>query len=243
MRIAVVLLGVNIGGCSLDRAGLDQTEAPTDTFADDVAALAESALDTSLDEITADASGVDEGVDTATAETTDATDTNTTDTKPEATPDTTPDVPDAAPPDPLYIECESGTLLGGMSSAADPTASGGKWASVPTTATPWSVGTGAPPTRVELPVNLPAGTWYVWVSMYTRDGSSDAMYAGFEGGPLRRFFSLDWNKFKWVGAEGSGARLEFTLAGGPTKLYVGAGEPGTGCDRVALTRVATWTPP
>jgi len=150
---------------------------------------------------------------------------------------------DTAPPDPLFVECESGAFFGDMTIASDTTASAGRWASVSTTAMAWGEGTGAPPSRVELPVTLRAGTWYVWVAMYTRAGDADAMYVGFAGGPLRRFFTLDWNQFKWVGAEGSGARLEFTVGEGAAKLYVGAGEPGTGCDRVALTRDATWTPP
>ena len=137
-------------------------------------------------------------------------------------------------------------LVGGMALVSDVLASNGQYANVPTSAAPWSVGTGAPPVRVELPVTLPAGTWYVWVRMFTRGGDNDAMYVGFEGGPLRRFYTVDWNKFIWVGAEGggAGARLDFTLAtAGPKKLYVGVGDPGTGCDRVALTRSSTWTPP
>jgi len=146
--------------------------------------------------------------------------------------------------DPIFVECESGATFGDMTLASDPMASMGSWASVPTTAMPWSVGTGTPPTRVELPVTLgTGGEWYVWVRQYATAGDADAMYVGFAGGPLRRFFSLDWNTFKWVGTEGSGAALSFTQAAGPVILMVGAGEPGTGCDRVALTRDSTWTPP
>lgn len=212
------LLPLVLVGCSLDRSGVAEALPLVDSavVASDTAAIPP----------------IDEGV---------PVDSLVEDTLVE---DTAPEVdPDAPLPDPLYIECESGALFGGVVVAADSSASGGSWASVPVDATPWTDGTGVPPARVELPLNLPAGTWYVWVEMYTRAGDADAMYVGFDGGPLRRFFSVDWNKFKWVGAEGSGAKLEFTLAGGPTKLYVGAGERGTGCDRVALTRVAEWTPP
>lgn len=261
MRIALV--PVLILGCAIDRGGLgeattledgtpsvDDTSVASDSTLEDGApadAIFESEpLDEGLD-VEADAAVDSAAPDTAKPDTTPA-DTAKPDTAPPDTgppdtgpPDTGP--PDTGPIDPIYLECEKGTLFGGMALAADVGASGGQWASVPTTAMPWSVGTGAPPIRVELPVTLAAGTWYVWIKMYTRGGDADAMYVGFEGGPLVRFFTVDWNKFIWVGAEGSGARISFTRAAGPTKLYVGAGEPGTGCDRVVLTRNVAFTPP
>lgn len=242
MRFAIAC--VLCVGCAIDRAGtgdpLDLEDgAPT---VDSAAAFDSRVEDANFPEVTVetDAAKPETTADTATPDTA-PLDAGPPDTGP---PDTAP--PDTAPPEPLYLECESGTLVGGMMLIADAAASNGQYANVPSTSMPWSVGTGAPPVRVELPVTLPAGTWYVWVRMYTRGGDSDAMYVGFEGGPLRRFYTVDWNKFIWVGAEGggAGARLAFTLASaGPKKLYVGVGDPGTGCDRVALTRVATWTPP
>jgi hypothetical protein len=241
VRLAIACLACI--GCAFDRSGTGDS-----IDFEDVSPIDSSvAIDIATDDTNVEP---ETEVDSATTDTT-TTDTTTTDTttpdtaKPDtAMPDTA--MPDTAPPDPLYIECESGTLVGGMVLIADAAASNGQYANVPSTAMPWSIGTGAPPVRVELPITLPSGTWYVWVRMYTRGGDADAMYVGFEGGPLRRFYTVDWNKFVWVGAEGggAGARLDFTLAtAGPKKLYVGVGDTNTGCDRVALTRAATWTPP
>lgn len=245
MRLAIAY--VLCVGCAIDRAGTGDA-IDFEDGAPIVDASVDVMVETEADTATPDSAVPDTAMAMPDGTPPDAgpPDTRPPDTAPPDTgpPDTGP--PDTAPPDPLYLECESGTLVGGMALIADAAASNGQYANVPSTSMAWSVGTGAPPVRVELPVTLPAGTWYVWVRMYTRGGDSDAMYVGFEGGPLRRFYTVDWNKFIWVGAEGggAGARLVFTLAtAGPRKLYVGVGDPGTGCDRVALTRAATWTPP
>jgi len=71
------------------------------------------------------------------------------------------------------------------------------------------------------------------------------MYVGFDPVALRRFYHLDWGKFRWVGADsgGTGARLVFGLTKGAHTMMLGPGEPGVGCDLVALTQNASWTPP
>jgi hypothetical protein len=232
-QLAAWMVPLAIAGCGLQRAGTGDDDSLPDTG---------SPIDTGV--------AWESGLETATPTDTSADDTTAVDTEPavdSAKVDVVIGGSDAdASDEVIFVECETGTMFGGMSAVSDSAASGGKWASVPTSTIGWTSGTGKPPTRVELPLDLAvAGVWYVWVREFTRDGGGDAMYVGFDPATLRRFYHLDWGTFAWVGAEGggTGARLSFTLPKGKQTLMLGAGEPGAGCDRVALTRNAAWLPP
>ena len=167
-------------------------------------------------------------------------------------PDASP--PDASPPDAspyeyIWRECESGTLVGTMTSVADGTASGGAYAVVPSGAADWNWSSSAPslpPNRVALSLTLAhAGAHTVWVRFYGVSGSEDAWYAGFGAADMRRFFdNTKHGTWAWMrGSNDVPTDLIFAgLTAGPTTLVLGPGEAGARCDRVLVTDDPVYTP-
>jgi hypothetical protein len=153
--------------------------------------------------------------------------------------------PDAGPWETHVRECESGTRIGATLIGTDALASGGAYTHVPSGSN-WSASsTALPPDRVELPFTLGRpGPWYLWVRLYTIDGSHDAHYAGFDPGDLRRFWHLDFGRWEWTrGTHDDDTRLTFgSLGPGDHTLSIGPGETGPRCDLVVLTTDPDFSP-
>lgn len=146
-----------------------------------------------------------------------------------------------------WAECESGTLVGAMTTGSDVAASGGAYAYVPTGPASWTWSSpGLPPSRVELPVVLQRpGTFAVWIRYYAISMSADAWYAGFSGVDMRRFYeNTTYGAWVWQrGIPTDPMRLEFTgLTTGPHTLILGPGEAGPRCDRVLVTNDLGYVP-
>lgn len=139
------------------------------------------------------------------------------------------------------IECESGVLHGQMELAASAEASGGSYTEDTRGGTWDANGSALPPDRVDLSITITdPGPFYLWVRLYTIDGSQDATYAGFAASDLRRLFHDDHGTWQWVSNPTS---LRFDgLAPGPHVLSIGGGEPGPRCDRVVLTNDPAFDP-
>lgn len=217
-QLASIALPLALAGCALDRAALSGAQDPGgdaalfDAALFDAAGLDAAGVDAALRD--GDVSPGDAGQDAARMDA--------------AAPDVGP--PDAGRFETHIVECESGTLVGGMMRGADSDASGGAYAHAPGGANWTADGASLPPSRVELPLTLGRpGPWFLHVRIYTLNGGADATYAGFVASDLRRFYRTDFRTWVWAPVE------RFDLGPGAHTLVIGPGEPGPRCDRLVFT--------
>jgi hypothetical protein len=157
-------------------------------------------------------------------------------------------LPDASPYEYVWLECESGTLVGAMTSVSDASASGGAYVTVPAGPAEWLWSSSAPalpPSRVDLALTLAhAGDHVVWVRFYGVSETADGWYAGFAAADLRRFFdNTSHGAWAWLrGNNDTPTLLTFTLTAGAHTLTLGPGEAGPRCDRVLVTDDLSYVP-
>jgi hypothetical protein len=143
--------------------------------------------------------------------------------------------------DRFVFECETALLYGSVTRSTDGSASAGAFAEAPYTAGAFTDAlavTFPPPTRIEVPIRLPAGgTWLVEVrSRATAEGEDQLFIAFASQGDRMRPFTVGRAGWEWA----SGPQLRFdSLPAGDNALVLAPGHTGAGCDVIVISRDAS----
>jgi hypothetical protein len=138
----------------------------------------------------------------------------------------------------VYVEAEDGLVLPGMRTAADPTATGGRYVwQPPPPATNRTNGTLLLPLR-----SATSGDCFVWARVQAPDAEHDSLFVRLtgDGGEtprtawhIRRNADWQWQRIVLEGRQPPGA---LTLPAGDCLLHLQTREPGVKLDRLFLTR-------
>ena len=150
------------------------------------------------------------------------------------------EVPNFTAPAKLLIEAEALNRTAPMTPGSEPAALGGQFIS------PTSGGESFTPVReASIPVQVPAGTFYLWARIAGPSATSDALYAGINSSFDRIFPSgVASGAYQWVRvetADGNGVH-GFALTAGTHIIQVGHGEINARLDAVYLTSDANEVP-